>query len=84
MFWLTEKRYVSFPERLNRVAPIDTFRQSDEYFPDAGDFREAGYAGLLTTKEYKGPGDYYRWIIWINGEKLIDPFNLIVTDGQAG
>lgn len=76
------KKYRSYTEKMNRVPPIDSLRQSDKKFPIQGDFRDEGYAGLLTTREPKGTGDYYRWVIFINGEKQIDPFNLIFTDDR--
>lgn len=76
------RQYESYEERLHRVSPIDSLRQSDEKYPARGDFRKEGYAGLMTTYEPSGMGDYYRWIIFVNGEKLIDPFSLIFADDR--
>lgn len=76
------KSYRSHPEKMLRVPPIDSLKQSEEKFPEQGDFRLEGFAALLSTVEPKGLGDYYRWIIFVNGEKLNDPFNLVVTDDR--
>jgi len=76
------KKYQSFTEVLNRVPPIDTLIQSDEaiisHRPDGSD--EPTYFALLTTYEPRGKGDFYRWIIFINGVQSTKPFDLIITD----
>ena len=75
-------KYRSFPEKMHRVPPIDTLIQSEEKFPQQGDFRQEGYAGLLTTVEPKGLGDYYRWIIKKNNKVSTDPFSLLFSDDR--
>ena len=71
------KTYKSFSESLLRVAPIDSIYQTDSTTgsDDEDAFRKKGYVVRLSTVETPGVGDYYRWIIYINGEKEIDPFN---------
>ena len=74
--------YRSYEEKMHRVPKIDSLHQSDEKSPQQGDFREEGYIGYLNTKEPAGRGDYYRWVLFVNGQMLNDPFNLIVTDDR--
>ena len=78
------EEYRSFGESLNRVPPIDLFEQSEEReSPPGGPSEgEIGYLGLLSTKEPAGPGDYYRWITFVNGEQRRDPFDLIINDDR--
>jgi hypothetical protein len=76
------KQYRSHEESLHRVPPIDSLYQGDEYIEEIPDFREGGYYVNLATREPEGVGDYYRWTIYINGEKVIDPFNIYVIDDR--
>ncbi len=77
------REYRSFSESLNRVPPIDVFEQSDERAaPPGPNEGEIGYIGLLTTTEPAGPGDFYRWVTFVNGEQRRDPFDLIINDDR--
>lgn len=75
-------QYQSFPEKLNRVPPIDSIYQSDETRVSPGPDGIEGYYAMIDTKEPKGRGDYYRWIIFLNGEQSISPFDLIIQDDR--
>ena len=73
------KKYRSFSEQLFRVPPLELY-QNDEFLDSIGDFRKQGYYVSLRTQEPEGVGDYYRWIVFVNGEKLIDPQFFWVAD----
>lgn len=71
--------YRSHSEKLLRVPPLEVY-QSDKFLDSLGDFRAAGYYVSIRTQEPAGQGDFYRWIIHINGEKQIGPDLLWVAD----
>jgi hypothetical protein len=77
------KKYQSYEEILNRVPPIDSLVQSDEKAkPQGPGEEEEAYFAMLNTHEPKGTGDYYRWIVFIDGEQSTDPFDLMITDDR--
>jgi len=76
-------KFQSYQEVLNRVTPIDTLYQSEERKKARGpEEDEVGYFALMSLKELKGLGDYYRWITFINGIQSTDPFDLRISDDR--
>lgn len=69
------RTYESFVETLKRVPPIDSIYQSDDYI-DSTEFFDGGYYIYTSAYEPPGVGDFYRWIIYVNGRRLLEPFAL--------
>ena len=73
------ERYASQPEQLQPVPPIDSIYYE---FIDDNPFQEEGYYVKIDTREPAGPGDYYRWRQFINGEYQNTPFDIIIATDE--
>lgn len=73
------RRYASHPQELRAVPPIDSIYY--EYIDD-NPFQEEGYYVKIDTREPAGPGDYYRWRQFINGEYQNRPLDIIIASDE--
>lgn len=76
------ENYVSSPEWVEEVSPIDTIW----YDIEDGQFNEEDEGQdiivKLNTYEPAGLGDYYQWKVYVNDEYLSEPFDLSFTDDR--
>ena len=73
--------YRSYGEKLLRVPPLELY-QSEDYLDSISGFRPEGYYVSFRTVEPAGIGDYYRWIIFVNGEQLLTPQYFWIADDR--
>ncbi|MEQ8324480.1 MAG: DUF4249 domain-containing protein [Vicingaceae bacterium] len=73
--------YRSLGEKLLRVSPLELY-QSDEILDSIQGFRPQGYYVSIRTVEPAGIGDFYRWIININGEQQLSPQYFWIADDR--
>lgn len=76
------EKYISIPEWVEEVAPIDTiwFELEDGQFNDAEEGRNILIK--INTLEPAGQGDFYQWKTYINGEYINEPIDLTFSDDR--
>lgn len=75
-------RYVSIPEWVEEVTPIDTLWYEVEESGFGGDDEGRRISVKLNTYEPEGLGDNYQWKAYVNGEYLSEPFDLTFNNDQ--